>query len=170
MRGRSFKLTNTTLSAVVMIMLLLSTFPIASAHNSRMTVTGGVPDIPGAGIITGIGVAIGRIIQLDDETATFNAKLLGYSESRDYEISYSWKFSDGQKSDDKNPVKSFEYSGTNGKFNASLTVCHERACSQPITQNFTMYRWTWIYAIIISIVVVGGLGILYATRERRKGR
>lgn len=169
MRGRSFKLTQPAFIAFVVIMLLLST-PIASAHDSRVTVTGGVPDIPGAGVLTGIGVVF-LFRQLTDTKVAFTSTILGFSESRGANITYLWDFGDNTtKSTQKNPIHEYEYSGWNADFNVTLEVCTEKGKCAELYKNTHIIRWTMVYLTIGTILIAGVIATLYITKRRRKGR
>lgn len=169
MRGRSFKLAQPAFIAFVMTMLLLSTYPQTRAYNSGMEIGGAVPDIPGAGIITGIGVVF-LFRQLTDSKIAFTSTILGFSESRGANITYLWDFGDNTtKSTKKNPIHEYEYSGWNANYNTTLKVCTERGRCAELYQNTHIIRWTWVYLTIGTILIAGIISTLYITKRRRKG-
>ena len=170
MRGRSFKNNPYTLRAVVVILLLLSTFPIASAHTSMVTVDSGVPDIPGAGVLTGIGVVF-LFRQLTDTQIAFTSTILGFAESRGINITYLWDFGDNStKSTQKNPIHEYDYAGWNADFNVTLETCTERGRCAEVYKNVHIIRWSMVFVTLGVILSVSAVAIIYAVRERRKGR
>ena len=169
MRGRSFKLTQPAFIAFVMTMLLLSTFPISSAYNSRVAVDSGVPDIPGAGVLTGIGVVF-LFHQLTDTQIAFTSTILGFAESRGINITYLWDFGDNStKSTQKNPIHEYDYAGWNADFNVTVESCTERGRCAEVYKNVHIIRWSMVFVTLGVILSVSAVAIIYAVRERRKG-
>lgn len=171
MRGRSFKLAPFTLSlVVVVIMLLLSPVAFARAYNSNLTISGGVPDIPGAGVITGIGVAFGEVEQLDDVTVRFIAKLLGFAETRGIDVEYLWDFGDGSKSNGpKNVLHIYNSSLISDDYMVSLKACGGNGhCSATIFTNITVYKWTNILVIGFTVAIIIGILVAVVAKEIRK--
>lgn len=164
MRGRSFKLTNTTLSAVVVVTLLLSP-ALVSAYTSNLTVSGDV-DQPGAGVVTGIGVVF-AFRQLTDTQIAFTSTILGFAEGRGMNISYLWDFGDGGTSEDKNPVHEYAYDGWNADFNVTLETCNKNACAE-VYKNVHIIRWSMVIVTLGAILTASMVSILYLVKWRRK--
>lgn len=112
----------------------------------------GPSDIPGAGIMTGIGAVFDCIINHWKDTIECRAKILGNSEGRGMTITYYWLFSDNSTSNERYPTKSFEYGGITANTSATLIVCNGKVCSHPIQESVHLIRW-WLIVLILATII-----------------
>lgn len=174
MRAKALLLTLIVLLSLFSTTVTVMSFlPISRAVSSGMNVTGdGVPpDIPGVGIITGIGGTF-HYRQVSDNQVAFTSRVLGHAEGRGLVLTYHWDFGDGERAhgDHKNPMHIYNSSVAFTKtYNVTLQICTDNGrCSSIIYEYVTLYHWTLIRIILAVIILSSTALTLYAMREKRK--